>query len=222
MSRRQSRRAARRANQNLLVYLIAGLLLLLVGALLFNLFSGSRPRPAMQWSEPPALTIDVNQTYYATLATDKGDIVLELYAWAAPLTVNSFVFLAEQGYYDGVTFHRVLPGFVAQGGDPTGTGGGGPGYTIPNEDGAGLTFDSEGVLAMANAGRDTNGSQFFITYAPQPGLDGGYTIFGRVYSGMDVVRALTPRDPATNPNAPPGDVIRAITISTTAPPVTSL
>jgi peptidylprolyl isomerase len=224
MSRRQSRRAARRAaqNRNLLVYAIAGLLLLVVGVLLYNLFSVGRPRPAQQWSEPPALTIDLAQTYYATLATVKGDIVLELYAWAAPLTVNSFIFLAEQGYYDGVTFHRVLPGFVAQGGDPTGTGGGGPGYTLPNEDSAELTFDSEGVLAMANAGRDTNGSQFFITYAPQPGLDGGYTIFGRVYSGMEVVRALAPRDPATNPNAPPGDAIRTITISTTPPPVTSL
>jgi cyclophilin family peptidyl-prolyl cis-trans isomerase len=130
----------------------------------------------------------------------------------SPITVNNFVFLARQGYYDGVTFHRVLPGFVAQAGDPTGTGSGGPGYFIPNETDAGLSFDSAGVVAMANSGIDRNGSQFFITYAPQPALDGGYTIFGRVVSGMEAVLALAPRDPAANPNAPAGDTIRAVTI----------
>jgi cyclophilin family peptidyl-prolyl cis-trans isomerase len=125
--------------------------------------------------------------------------------------VNNFIFLAEQGYFDGVTFHRVLDGFMAQGGDPTGTGGGGPGYEFANEDND-LHFDQPGVVAMANAGRDTNGSQFFITFGPQPGLDGGYTIFGQVVSGMDVVNGITRRDPEQNPGFV-GDAIETITIA---------
>jgi cyclophilin family peptidyl-prolyl cis-trans isomerase len=176
----------------------------------FNLFRGRSS--SGRWSQAPAVQIDVNRRYTAAIDTVKGVITVELLPQAAPVTVNNFVFLARQGYYDGVTFHRVLPGFVAQGGDPTGTGGGGPGYFIPNETSAGLTFDGEGVVAMANSGADRNGSQFFITYGPQPDLDGGYTIFGRVIAGMDVARALTPRDPSADPNAPPGDVINTITI----------
>lgn len=155
--------------------------------------------------------IDPFKAYTATLRTEKGDIVIELLTEAAPLTVNNFVFLARQGWYDGVTFHRVLPGFVAQGGDPTGTGFGGPGYFVPNED-AGLKFETAGLLAMANSGPDTNGSQFFITLAPTPQLDGGYTIFGKVVEGMEVVLALTPRDPQQNPEAPAGDKILSIII----------
>jgi cyclophilin family peptidyl-prolyl cis-trans isomerase len=217
MTKRSSRRAAPRANSNLVVYILAGILLLVVAALAFNVLSGAQPRQ-LQWSAPPPLTIDPNGQYYATIQTAKGNIDLVLFPQAAPQAVNSFIFLAEQGYYDGVTFHRVLPDFMAQGGDPTGTGSGGPGYTFANEIDASLSFDSEGVLAMANTGQpNSNGSQFFITYGPQPGLDGGYTIFGHVLAGMDVVRALAPRDPASNPSAPPGDSITTITISQTPP-----
>ena len=166
-----------------------------------------------QWSAAPAMQIDVSKTYTATLRTAKGDIVIRLMPEVAPVTVNSFIFLARQGFYDGVTFHRVLPGFVAQGGDPTGTGTGGPGYFIPNETSPEATFDGPGVVAMANSGKDRNGSQFFITYAAQPGLDGGYTIFGRATGGMEVVEQLTPRDPSQSPNAPPGDAITTVVIA---------
>jgi cyclophilin family peptidyl-prolyl cis-trans isomerase len=191
------------------VYVMAGVLLLIAAFLVYNAFF--RKTNALQWPAAPAMQIDVSKSYTATLHTVKGDIVIELLPQAAPVTVNNFVFLARQHYYDGVTFHRVLPGFVAQGGDPTGTSTGGPGYFIPNED-SDLTFDGPGVVAMANSGRDRNGSQFFITYAAQPSFDGGYTIFGRVTSGMDVVGSITPRDPQQNPNAPPGDKINSITI----------
>ena len=130
----------------------------------------------------------------------------------APIAVNSFIFLAENGWYDGVTFHRVLPGFVAQGGDPTGTGFGGPGYAYDIEISEEVTFDSAGLLAMANSGPGSNGSQFFITYDALPDLDGRFTIFGRVISGMEVVEQITPRDPSQNPALPPGDLILGITI----------
>jgi cyclophilin family peptidyl-prolyl cis-trans isomerase len=165
----------------------------------------------LQWSQPPEMQIDPSKQYTATLDTERGPIVIELLPQAAPITVNNFVFLARQGYYDGVTFHRVIPGFVAQGGDPTGTGAGGPGYFIPNED-SDLIFDGPGVVAMANSGRDRNGSQFFITYDALPALNGGYTIFGRVTQGMEVALSLTARDPQQDPNAPPGDKINTVTI----------
>ena len=145
------------------------------------------------------------------LHTSCGPVRIRLDPAAAPETVNSFVFLARQGYFDGVTFHRVLPGFMAQGGDPTGTGGGGPGYEFVNED-SDLTFDKAGVVAMANAGRNTNGSQFFITFGPQPTLNGNYTIFGQVTSGMDVVNGITLRDPQQNPTFQ-GDAIQSVTIT---------
>jgi cyclophilin family peptidyl-prolyl cis-trans isomerase/protein-disulfide isomerase len=164
-----------------------------------------------QFPECPPITIDPARQYLAEIKTEKGVITVELFADLAPLTVNSFVFLARQGWFDNITFHRVIPGFMAQGGDPTGTGFGGPGYAFDNEDN-GLTFDQPGVLAMANAGRGSNGSQFFITYAPVERLNGGYTIFGKVLSGMDVLNNLTPRDPAANPDAPAGDKIISITI----------
>ena len=140
-----------------------------------------------------------------------GEFVIELYANKAPITVNSFIFLTCKGFFDGVTFHRVLEGFMAQGGDPSGTGRGGPGYEFVNEN-SDLTFDKAGVVAMANAGPDTNGSQFFITFGPAEFLNGGYTIFGQVISGMDVVNAITRRDPDFNPNFD-GDAIQSITIS---------
>jgi peptidylprolyl isomerase len=166
------------------------------------------------YASAPPLLIDKNKQYTATFKMAKGgEFVIQLYPDKAPLTVNSFVFLARQGYFDGTTFHRVLQGFMAQGGDPTGTGGGGPGYEFAYE-GSDLKFDKAGVVAMANTGpaTPTNGSQFFITFGPTPSLDGGYTIFGQVISGMDVVNAITLRDPQTNPGFT-GDAIQSVTIS---------
>lgn len=172
----------------------------------------STPGAAKKYSAEPAMSIDQSKQYIATVKMAKGgEFVIQLYPDKAPRTVNSFVFLARQGYFDGVTFHRVLEGFMAQGGDPTGTGGGGPGYEFPNED-SDLKFDKAGVVAMANAGRDTNGSQFFITFVPTPQLNGGYTIFGQVISGMDVVNGITRRDPETNPTFQ-GDAIASVTIT---------
>jgi cyclophilin family peptidyl-prolyl cis-trans isomerase len=166
----------------------------------------------MQWDSAPAMAIDTSKSYIATVKMAKGgEFVIQLYPDKAPVTVNNFVFLAANGYYDGVTFHRVLEDFMAQTGDPTGTGGGGPGYQFENED-SDLRFDKEGVVAMANAGRDTNGSQFFITFGPAEYLNGDYTIFGQVISGMDVVKGITLRDPRYNPDYT-GDVIESITIS---------
>lgn len=166
-----------------------------------------------QYAAYPPMTIDQNKKYLATFKMAKGgEFVVQLFPDKAPKTVNSFVFLARDGYYDGVTFHRVLEGFMAQGGDPTGTGRGGPGYYFEYEAND-LKFDKPGVVAMANQGAQTptNGSQFFITFGPTPQLDGGYTIFGQVIQGMDVVNGITRRDPDTNPNFQ-GDVIQTITI----------
>jgi cyclophilin family peptidyl-prolyl cis-trans isomerase len=162
-----------------------------------------------KYTKPPEMTINVNKKYIATIKTEKGDIVVELYPDKAPKTVNNFVFLAREGFYDGTTFHRVIPGFMAQGGDPTGTGAGGPGYKFEDEKND-LTHVT-GVISMANSGPNTNGSQFFITYSPQHHLDGIHTIFGKVIQGMDVLNSLTPRDPSQNP-ATPGDKIITITI----------
>lgn len=165
-----------------------------------------------QYEAAPPMTIDVTKKYFATIVMEKGgEFVIELYADKAPITVNSFVFLAREGYFNGVTFHRVLEGFMAQGGDPTGTGMGGPGYEFVNED-SDLTFDKAGVVAMANAGRDTNGSQFFITFQAADFLNGGYTIFGQVVEGMDVVDQITRRDPEASP-AFEGDAMKSVTIS---------
>ena len=154
---------------------------------------------AAQYNEVPPTLIDTTKQYFATFKMARGgEFVVELYPNKAPITVNSFVFLACRGFFDGVTFHRVLEGFMAQGGDPTGTGTGGPGYQFVNEE-SDLVFDKAGVIAMANAGRDTNGSQFFITFGPTEQLNGGYTIFGQVVKGMDVVQYITRRDPKTVP-----------------------
>lgn len=166
---------------------------------------------AHQYAECPSMIIDPARDYIATIQTAKGNIVIKLFADTAPLAVNNFVFLASNGWYDHVTFHRVLQNFMAQGGDPSGTGYGGPGYAFQNED-SGVAFDREGLLAMANAGPDTNGSQFFITYGPAEHLNGGYTIFGEVIEGMDIVKSLTLRDPSQGLNLPPGDEILTITI----------
>jgi cyclophilin family peptidyl-prolyl cis-trans isomerase len=165
-----------------------------------------------QFTYCPPMTIDTSKTYIATLHTVKGNIIIELYANKAPMTVNSFIFLAKQGWFNGVTFHRVVENFVAQAGDPSGTGYGGPGYAFSNEI-ADLKFDKAGVVGMANAGEDSNGSQFFITYGPAVNLDGKYTIFGQVTGGMDVVQKLTPRDPEKGgTNLPAGDAILSVDI----------
>ncbi len=167
----------------------------------------------MQYDAQPPMTLEEGKTYKARVTLENGDeFLIELNQEAAPLAVNSFVFLANEGWYDGVTFHRVLPGFMAQTGDPTGSGMGGPGYEFANEIDPSLSHDSKGVVAMANSGPDTNGSQFFITLAPATHLDGGYTIFGRVVEGMDVVEGITLRDPSINPQAPPGDMIKSVII----------
>jgi len=152
---------------------------------------------AKTYSSAPPLVIDPARRYTARLVTPLGDISAELYAEKATQTVNNFVFLSREGYYDGVTFHRVIKGFMAQGGDPTGTGRGGPGYTFADEFDPSLRHDGPGVLSMANAGPGTNGSQFFITHGPTPHLDDRHTVFGRVTEGMDVVLAIPERDPMT-------------------------
>jgi peptidyl-prolyl cis-trans isomerase B (cyclophilin B) len=147
------------------------------------------------------MQIEDTRIYEATIATSRGKVKLELYPQHAPVTVNSFVFLAREGFYDGVTFHRVIPNFVIQGGDPTGTGTGGPGYRFPDEfQGNPLTHET-GIISMANAGPGTNGSQFFITHSPQPHLDGKHTVFGKVVRGQDVVNAIQQ-----------GDVMESVTI----------
>ena len=160
---------------------------------------------ADMYSEPPEMQIDSSKSYVATISTAKGDIVVQFDASVAPLTVNNFVFLARQGFYDKLTFHRVEPGFVIQGGDPTGTGGGGPGYRVPAE----IQLPHvEGAIATArqsdqvNPTRASSGSQFYITLAPTPFLDGGYTAFGHVIEGMDIVQSIAI-----------GDVIEKITIT---------
>jgi cyclophilin family peptidyl-prolyl cis-trans isomerase len=159
----------------------------------------------------PETVIDTSKTYTATIKLAKGgEIVVELFS-DVPVTTNNLVFLSCKGYYDGVTFHRVLPGFVAQGGDPTGTGSGGPGYSIPDEDDGDHNFDEAGVISMAKAGPNTTGSQFFITYSPQPDLAANFTVFGKVVSGTDVLEGITPRDPEQNPTFT-GDAIATITI----------
>ncbi len=149
-----------------------------------------------QFSSCPPLVVQAGKRYLATLQTEKGEVVIELYADKTPLTVNSFVFLAQRGWYDGVTFHRVIPGYLVQTGDPSGTGVGGPGYLFRDEFHPLLRFDKPGVVAMANHGPDTNGSQFFITLSPQPSFNDRFTIFGHVLQGMDVLNRLTPRDPS--------------------------
>jgi cyclophilin family peptidyl-prolyl cis-trans isomerase len=166
------------------------------------------------YTEAPPQVIDPEKDYTATIRTERGDIVIELYASQVPVTVNSFVFLAQDGWYDNVIFHRVIPGFVAQAGDPTGSGGGYPGYRCSDEIDPTLKFDGPGVVGMASSGPGTStvGSQFFITYDATPNLDGSYTIIGKVIEGMDVAEKITPRDPSQGMALPPGDVIQTIII----------
>jgi peptidyl-prolyl cis-trans isomerase B (cyclophilin B) len=153
---------------------------------------------AKQWPEPPEMQIEDESPVLLTMETNKGSIELELYPEHAPKTVNNFVFLAKEGFYDSVLFHRVIPNFVIQGGDPTGTGMGGPGYKFEDETRGNPLRHETGSLSMANAGPNTNGSQFFITHSPQPHLDGKHTVFGKVIQGQDVVDAIEQGDRIEN------------------------
>ena len=162
---------------------------------------------AKQWTTPPAMQIDTKKQYKARMETDKGTMVIELFAGKTPMTVNNFVFLAREGYYDGIIFHRVIDNFMVQGGDPTGTGRGGPGYKFGDEFDSSLKHDKQGILSMANAGPGTNGSQFFITHGPTPHLNGKHTVFGQVMEGLDVLMSIPARDPG-NVNAPAVKIIR--------------
>jgi len=147
-----------------------------------------------QWDTPPPMQIDPTKSYQVSLETDRGIVELELHARHAPQTVNNFVFLAREGFYDGIAFHRVIADFMVQGGDPTGTGRGGPGYRFADEFKDNPLRHEKGVISMANAGPNTNGSQFFITHAPQPHLDGRHTVFGKVTTGQAVVDAIRQGD----------------------------
>jgi len=150
---------------------------------------------SLRWASPPEMSIDPKKQYTATFKTDKGDIIVGLHADKAPKTVNNFVFLARQGFYDDTIFHRVIADFMAQGGDPTGTGTGGPGYKFADEFHPSLKHDKPGVLSMANAGPNTNGSQFFLTHVPTSWLDNKHAVFGQVIKGLDVLLSIPPRDP---------------------------
>ncbi len=163
------------------------------------------------YKQPPEMVINPDKHYTATIETEKGDIVVRLFADKVPHTVNNFVFLAREGFYDDTTFHRVIPDFMAQAGDPTGTGRGGPGYDFADEFHPTLKHDAPGTLSMANAGPNTNGSQFFITCAPTPWLNDKHSIFGKVIRGMDVLLSLSPRDPRSAKK--PGDSIKTISIT---------
>jgi cyclophilin family peptidyl-prolyl cis-trans isomerase len=203
------------------IQMIGGVVLaLIVIGILWLVFAGNPAEESAlpegtpkQYSAAPPMSIDVNRQYIATFKMENGgEFKVMLYADKTPITVNNFVFLARDGFYNGTTFHRVLDGFMAQGGDPTGTGMGSPGYQFQDEFSPDLTFDRAGLLAMANTGPNTNGSQFFITYDATPHLNGLHTIFGEVTEGMDVVNGLTRRDPNQAPTFQ-GDVIETIEIT---------
>ena len=215
---RQARAQRRRTNQ--IIAAVLGVLVVVAAAwyiisILPKQAAGQSAVPTVtgkKYAAEPPMTIDQAKQYFATVKLAKGgEFVIQLYPDKAPRTVNSFVFLARDGFYNGVTFHRVLEGFMAQTGDQTGTGAGSPGYEFPNEAND-LAFDKAGVVAMANAGPGTNGSQFFIMFGPGTLSENDYTIFGQVTSGMDVVNGITRRDPQTNPTFT-GDAILSVTIS---------
>ncbi len=181
--------------------------------------TGARPLAALPpeqranlFNTPPAMQLEAGKDYLARITTEKGDILVDLFEDQAPNTVNNFVVLADLGFYDNTTFHRVIQDFMAQGGDPTGTGSGGPGYRFADEFTPELRHDSAGILSMAHAGPNTNGSQFFITFDATPWLDDMHTVFGKVIEGMDVLKSISLRDP--NTATTPGDLIKTITIET--------
>jgi cyclophilin family peptidyl-prolyl cis-trans isomerase len=165
------------------------------------------------YDRPPEMALKSGHDYHANLATEKGTVRIKLFAEEAPQTVNNFVFLAREGYFDGTTFHRVIEGFMAQGGDPTGTGAGGPGYSIRDEFHPDLRHDRPGVLSMANRGPNTGGSQFFITHVATPWLDDRHAVFGEVVEGMEVVNSIRERDPQSDRE--PGDRIERVEIEET-------
>jgi cyclophilin family peptidyl-prolyl cis-trans isomerase len=220
-STKNNKKSSQESQKITLLVVSIAIFVLVIGGLSWAIFSSQKPaQTAAQSTQPtgndqsgaPPMTIDQAKQYFATVKmANGGEFVIQLFPDKAPITVNSFIYLARKGFFNGVTFHRVLPGFMAQGGDPTGTGVGGPGYQFVNEN-SDLKFDKAGVVAMANSGPDTNGSQFFITFVPTPNLNGGYTIFGHVISGMDVVNAITPRDPQQNPDFQ-GDAMESVTIT---------
>ncbi len=167
---------------------------------------------AQQFPKAPDMALEPNTDYFATFHTNRGAIKVKLFAAEAPLTVNNFVFLAQQGFYNGTTFHRVIKNFMVQGGDPTGTGTGGPGYKIKDEFHPQLRHSKGGILSMANAGANTGGSQFFITHTATPHLDGRHAVFGEVVEGMENVMAIRERDPQRDNK--PGDTIERVEITT--------
>lgn len=219
--RRKELERQKKATRNRTIILIVLAIVVVVGGyLLWQGLGSSQPvqddRPLANvqpterigyYAEYPEMVVDTAKEYEAILKTEKGDIRLRLFADQAPLAVNNFVFLARQGFYDGLTFHRVIEDFMAQGGDPTGQGFGGPGYQFADETDNELRFDRPGLLAMANSGPDTNGSQFFITYVPTPHLDGLHTIFGELIEGEEVLNSLSRVQPGDD-----GDVIVRIDI----------
>ncbi len=164
-----------------------------------------------QWNKPPEMVIDPEKKYTATFKTEKGDIIVQLFAEKAPKTVNNFVFLAKEGFYDDTIFHRVINDFMVQGGDPTGTGRGGPGYKFADEFDPTLRHNKPGILSMANAGPGTNGSQFFLTHVPTPWLDNKHTVFGEITEGMDVLLSIPERDPMNS--KAPAVKLNSVTIS---------
>jgi cyclophilin family peptidyl-prolyl cis-trans isomerase len=233
MAKRQTARARRQAHrkrqQRRARYIqLGGALVAVVLIALITNFSwqGAKENSFMQSDRPladmapdrrdsyynayPETVIDPGKSYHAVIRTDAGDIRARLFAGEAPQTVNNFVYLANQGFYDNTTFHRVIDNFMAQAGDPTGSGRGGPGYRFPDEFQSDLRFDRPGLLAMANAGPGTNGSQFFITFVPTPHLDNRHTIFGEVVEGAEVLSQITRREPGS---PRPGTVIERIDIS---------
>jgi cyclophilin family peptidyl-prolyl cis-trans isomerase len=151
---------------------------------------------AKQWNKPPQMNLDPAKKYQAIMETDKGNMVIDLFSDKAPKTVNNFVFLAKEGFYEGIIFHRVITDFMAQAGDPTGKGSGGPGYKFEDEFDPSLKHDKKGILSMANAGPNTNGSQFFIIHRATPHLDGKHSVFGQVIEGLQVLMSIPPRDPS--------------------------
>ena len=172
--------------------LLIGLGVVIAAVIIVMVVLATMPEKPKTYSSPPPMTIDTTKQYTATIETEKGDLVLELFASDVPVTVNNFVFLAREGFYDGLTFHRVVADFVVQGGDPAGDGTGGPGYQFDDE----ITEHTHvaGALSMANSGANTNGSQFFITYTPQHHLDGHHSVFGQLVEGMDVLESIEQGD----------------------------
>ncbi|MEW5987837.1 MAG: peptidylprolyl isomerase [Chloroflexota bacterium] len=228
--KRAEEKQRQQAQQNRIIAIIGGVLAVVVIAYIVLQFvnqeqagsegvtvEGERPLATLQpgarngyYQSAPEMTLDTAKSYEAVIQTNKGELRLRLFDDEAPLTVNNFIFLATQGFYDNTTFHRVITDFMAQGGDPTGTGSGGPGYQFADETDNGLTFDRRGLLAMANAGPGTNGSQFFITFVETPWLDGNHTIFGELIEGDDVLASITIREPGADAAA--ADVIERIDI----------